>query len=202
MKPSSKSPGLRTHLPKAPHETTSTDRLGSVALLDRLLADTVFLSVQAQAIHWNYIGADFAVFHIHFEKRYRKLNQAADQVAERIRAVGALAPASLAEWIELSDLEEIPLSVFMPGEAGASEATEAETHNHRCLHFFRKAELQIVDYLRRTALPRAKELEDPVTEDLLTSRLADHEKSIWMVSSILGELVSEEFRAARKEAVA
>ncbi len=199
MKPSSKNPGLRTHLPKSPHESTSTDRLGSVALLDRLLADTVFLSVQAQAIHWNYTGAEFASFHAHFEKRYQKLSRAADRLAERIRAVGAFAPASLAEWIELSDLEEIPLTAFTPA---GTEGSEAAIHNHQCLRLFRKAELQIVDYLRRTALPRAKELEDPVTEDLFTSRLADHEKSIWMMSSILGELVGEEAVISRKESVA
>ena len=194
MKTSSKTLGHRSKPSEISGEFVPSNRLGSVALLDRLLADTVFLSIQAQAIHWNYSGPEFPGMHLFMEGRYKHLIKAVDKIAERIRAVGALAPAALSEWIELSDLEDIPLSAFE-----LSPASE-EPKNLEALRLFRKSELQIAEYLKRTALPRVKELEDPATEDLLIGRLSDHEKSIWMVSSILGELVPDVAKEGRPKA--
>ena len=194
MKTSSKTLGHRSRPSEISGEFVPSNRLGSVALLDRLLADTVFLSIQAQAIHWNYSGPEFPGMHLFMEGRYKHLIKAVDKIAERIRAVGALAPAALSEWIELSDLEDIPLSAFE-----LSPASE-EPKNLEALRLFRKSELQIAEYLKRTALPRVKELEDPATEDLLIGRLSDHEKSIWMVSSILGELVPDVAKEGRPKA--
>lgn len=194
MKTSSKALVHRSKSSDVGGELPASNRLGSVALLDRLLADTVFLSVQAQAIHWNCSGPEFPAMHLFMEARYKHLIKAIDKVAERIRAVGALAPAALSEWIELSDLEDIPLSAFELSPASALNK------NFETLRLYRKSEQQIVEYLRRTAIPRVKELEDPVTEDLLIGRLGDHEKSIWMVSSMLGELVADSEKEGRSKA--
>ncbi len=194
MKTSSKLPGQRSKTTEYGGEFVASNRLGSVALLDRLLADTVLLSVQAQAIHWNCSGPEFPGLHTFMESRYKHLIKAVDKVAERIRAIGALAPAALSEWIELSDLEEIPLSAFELSPATAGPRSED------ALRLLRKSELQIVHYLRHTAIPRVREIDDPATEDLFNNRLGDHEKSIWMVSSILGELAPEIEKEGRPKA--
>ena len=194
------SPTVRSKTEEREATYQDDPRLGGIAVLDRLLADTAILSFQALSMHWNYSGPEFLAYHTFFEKRYQRLVRAIDRVAERIRALGALAPAGFSEWMELSDLEDIPLAAFerMPAKPSINPPSETVS----AISLYLEAEELVRDYLMRTALPRIQELDDPVTQDILVSRLNDHEKTIWIINSLLGRPVirSEEYERKPREA--
>ena len=162
-------------------------RVGSIAILDRLLADYAVLSTQALSIHWNFQGPEFLSCHEFFEKRYQRLIYRMDEVAERLRALGALAPAGFSEWAELSDLEDIPLNFFERPEEFEKKGSRWESP----LSLYLSKEQQVRDSILRTGIPRAEEVDDAVTEDLLVSCLKEHEKTIWMLRSLLIQMPSQ-----------
>src|SRR5579871_6319221 len=74
--------------------------------LSCLLADTYFLYLKTQNFHWNVIGPHFYAYHKMFEEQYNQLADATDEIAERIRALDAPAPASFSEFLKLTSLED------------------------------------------------------------------------------------------------
>ncbi len=161
-----------------PQKTQTIPRIGSVAVLDRLLADYAILSFQALSMHWNLQGPEFISCHEFFEKRYQRLTRRMDDIAERIRALGAFAPAGFSEWMELSDLEDIPLSKF-ESMSGAQSSVQSPIESYI------QMEEQVRQSLIRTGLPRVEEVNDSVSEDLLVSCLKDHEKTLWILKALL-----------------
>lgn len=135
--------------------------------LENALADTYRLIFKTHAIHWNVEGPLFFSVHNLTEEQYENLFDAADELAERIRALGLLAPATLASIVANSVVqdEETPASA---GEMCEDLAADHERVAHR-LHALIKI---------------AGEHSDPVTEDLATERAAFHEKAAWMLRSI------------------
>ncbi|GFE49490.1 DNA starvation/stationary phase protection protein [Roseobacter cerasinus] len=135
--------------------------------LESALADTYRLLFKTHATHWNVEGPLFFSVHNLTEEQYENLFEAADVLAERIRALGQLAPATLSSIVANSVVqdEETPASA---GEMCEDLAADHERVAHR-LHALIKI---------------AGEHGDPVTEDLATERAAFHEKAAWMLRSI------------------
>ncbi|SCX15033.1 Dps family protein [Candidatus Aquiluna sp. UB-MaderosW2red] len=77
-----------------------------VSALSTVLSDTVVLKYKVQGAHWNVVGIDFHQFHAFFEEIYLEVDSAIDPIAEQIRTLGASAPFRLAEFSELSNIDQ------------------------------------------------------------------------------------------------
>jgi starvation-inducible DNA-binding protein len=138
--------------------------------LSRVLADTFTLYLKTHNFHWNVIGPMFPTLHLMFDEQYNELWLASDVIAERIRALGCIAPGSYREFSKLTYLRE-PEDLLSANEMIAQLLRDHET----CARTARWALL-----VARTAV-------DAPTEDLLTQRVMAHEKAVWMLKSILTE---------------
>ncbi|MDP3418815.1 Dps family protein [Falsiroseomonas sp.] len=138
--------------------------------LGGVLADTFRLYMKVHGFHWNVSGPRFRVLHQMFEEQYNELWQALDQIAERIRVLGQTAPGSLATMAALGTLPETE------GVPGARGMMQAALDGHLALAAGAKAALAV-----------AERAADPATADLLTQRIASHEKTAWMLRAMLSE---------------
>jgi starvation-inducible DNA-binding protein len=137
--------------------------------LSRLLADTYSLYLMSHNFHWNVTGPMFQTLHLMFEEHYNELWLATDLIAERIRALGEFAPGSYGKFSELATVK-IPNDV-----PKAEEMIKQLLHGH-----------EAVAKTARGAFPAAEKASDEATCDLLTQRLQIHEKTAWMLRSLLG----------------
>ena len=144
------------------------DRKEIVQGLSRLLADTYTLYLKTHNFHWNVTGPMFQTLHLMFETQYNELALAVDSIAERIRALGFPAPGTYTEFIELSSLKE------QPGVPAAEQMIRLLVDGHEAT--IRTA---------RSAFPMAERIDDRVTGDLLTQRMQVHEKTAWMLRSLV-----------------
>ena len=135
--------------------------------LSRFLASTYSVYLKTQNFHWNVTGANFISLHAFFEKQYEDLADATDSIAERIRALGAFAPGSLAEFAKLSKIKD---SV---GKKPAKKMIAELLADHLLL-----------EKLIKELLLLTKEDQDEGTQDLLIGRLRFHEKTIWILRSL------------------
>ena len=138
--------------------------------LSHVLADTFTLYLKTHNFHWNVIGPMFHTLHLMFEEQYNELWLAGDAIAERIRALGCVAPGSYREFAKLTYVRE-PDAVLSANEMIAELLSDHET----CARTARRA------------LSVARTPVDAPTEDLLTQRVMAHEKTAWMLRSILAE---------------
>lgn len=138
--------------------------------LIEVLADTYTLLFKTHVYHWNVVGPLFVPVHELTEAHYKNLFAAADEIAERIRSLGHPAPLSFGGLLSKAVVKE-------EDEAGlsAEEMVEELALDHE----------KMVKRLRQAAMD-ADEADDLVTADLLTERLAFHEKAIWMLRAIAG----------------
>ncbi|QBF29958.1 Dps family protein [Thalassococcus sp. S3] len=132
-----------------------------------VLADTYRLIFKTHAYHWNVEGPMFYSVHNLTEAQYEDMFAAADDLAERIRALGKLAPMKMAEIMQNSVIEDHD-SLPSAGDMCEDLAADHERIAHR-LHALIKL---------------SEEGEDPVTEDLATERSNFHEKAAWMLRAI------------------
>jgi starvation-inducible DNA-binding protein len=144
---------------------TATDE--AVRQLTVVLADTYNLAVKTHGAHWNAHGPDFFRLHSAFEKQYQALIAAADLLAERIRALDSVAPGSMRQLLALSSIGD-------PPAADGQLLVEALRDDHRML-----AENC------RAALAAAGEAGDDVTVEMMTTRIAEHDKAAWMLTATL-----------------
>ncbi|WP_342069841.1 Dps family protein [Yoonia algicola] len=135
-----------------------------------ILADTYMLTYKTHAYHWNVEGPLFYAIHNLTEGQYEDMFAAADELAERIRAVGQMAPMSLGKIRELSVIEDSEDNLSA-GEMCQTLADDHERLAHR-LHALIKI---------------AGEQNDPVTEDLATERSAFHEQAAWMLKAVIAK---------------
>ncbi|WP_148715294.1 Dps family protein [Chitinolyticbacter meiyuanensis] len=136
--------------------------------LSRLLADTYTLYLQTHNFHWNVTGPMFNSLHLMFEQQYNELALAVDAIAERIRALGFPAPGTYAEFVKLSSVKEVQ------GVPSANEMIRILVEGQ-----------EAVVRTARSLFPVADEVNDEATADLLTQRLQVHEKTAWMLRSLL-----------------
>lgn len=136
--------------------------------LSKLLADTYSLYLKTHSFHWNVTGPMFQTLHLMFETQYNELALAVDLVAERIRALGFPAPGTYSEFARLSSIRETS------GTPKAEEMIQLLVEGQEAI--VRTA---------RSVFPTAEKASDEATADLLTQRIQLHEKTAWMLRSLL-----------------
>jgi len=147
-----------------------SDRAKIVDGLSALLADSFTLYMMTHNSHWNVTGPQFNSLHLMFMGQYTEQWNALDIIAERIRALGHPAPGTFAEFAKLTSVKEV---------SGVPKATDMVRH--------------LVDAQETTArtarklFPVVEAANDQPTADLLTQRLEIHEKTAWMLRSLLEE---------------
>lgn len=142
-----------------------------VAKLAAILAESYTLYLQTQNFHWHVEGPDFQPLHSMFEEQYSELAEAIDEVAERIRALGAVAPGSFAEFGQLSGFE------IKTGVTSGPEMVAILLGHHR----------ELIKTLR-AGQQAAEQAGDQVSLDLLIKREAVHSKTAWMLAALLGKV--------------
>ena len=136
--------------------------------LSKVLADTYTLYLESHNFHWNVTGPMFQTLHLMFEQHYNELWMAVDLIAERIRALGFPAPGTYREFAALSSIKEpdgVPAALDMVRRLVEGHETVART--------------------AREAFKVAEAASDQPTCDLLTQRMQVHEKTAWMLRSLL-----------------
>jgi starvation-inducible DNA-binding protein len=136
--------------------------------LSRVLADSYSLYLKTHNYHWNVTGPMFQTLHLMFETHYTELATAVDLIAERIRALGEFAPGSYTAFRELSSVKEavgVPKATDMVKDLVDGHETVART--------------------ARAVFEAAEKGDDEATLDLLTQRIQLHEKTAWMLRSLL-----------------
>ena len=136
--------------------------------LSALLADSYTLYLMTHNFHWNVTGPDFNSLHLMFMGQYTEQWNAIDIIAERIRALGHPAPGTYKEFVKLASIKEVegvPNSNEMIRHLVAAQEATART--------------------ARKLFPVVDAANDQPTADLLTQRLEVHEKTAWMLRSLL-----------------
>jgi starvation-inducible DNA-binding protein len=136
--------------------------------LSHLLADTYTLYLKTHYFHWNVTGPMFNTLHLMFEAQYSELALAVDLVAERIRALGHVAPGTYSAYARLSSIQEsegLPRATDMIRELVAGQEALVRT--------------------ARSLFPVVERASDEASADLLTQRIQLHEKTAWMLRSLL-----------------
>lgn len=142
------------------HTTQMTEGLA------KLLADTYTLYLKTQNFHWNVTGPHFHSLHKMFEEEYVELAAAVDEIAERIRALGAVTPGSFADFLKLTSVKE------ETGTPIASDMVKKLLADHET----------VIAHLQ-SLMPVAQKLNDEATLDLLITRTEIHQKTAWMLRS-------------------
>ena len=136
--------------------------------LSRLLADTYGLYLKTHSFHWNVEGPMFNTLHLMFMEQYTELWNALDLIAERIRSLGYPAPGTYSQFARLSKIEDTE------GVPEAMEMVRLLVRGH-----------ETVARTAREVFGAADKGGDESTADLLTQRLQIHEKTAWMLRSLL-----------------
>ncbi|PKO25286.1 MAG: DNA starvation/stationary phase protection protein [Betaproteobacteria bacterium HGW-Betaproteobacteria-8] len=136
--------------------------------LSHLLADTYTLYLKTHYFHWNVTGPMFNTLHLMFETQYNELALAVDAIAERIRSLDFYAPGTYREFAKLASIpesESVPKAHDMIKELVAGHEAVCRT--------------------ARSVFPAVEKAADEASADLLTQRLQVHEKTAWMLRSLL-----------------
>ncbi len=136
--------------------------------LGKLLADTYTLYLKTHNYHWNVTGPMFQTLHLMFETHYNELALAVDLIAERMRALDVYAPGTYAAYSKLATIKE------EEGVPTAKDMIRNLVRGH-----------EAVVKTARSIYPHAEKGNDEATLDLLTQRIQIHEKTAWMLRSLL-----------------
>ena len=154
--------------PKIDIGMSESERGKIAAGLSGLLADSYTLYLMTHNYHWNVTGPMFNTLHLMFMEQYTEQWNALDLIAERIRALGYPAPGTYKEFSKLASIKEIegvPKALDMVRHLVAAQEATART--------------------ARRLFPLLEKANDQPTADLLTQRLEVHEKTAWMLRSLL-----------------
>jgi len=149
---------------------SDADRAKIAQGLSRLLADSYTLYLMTHNFHWNVTGPMFNTLHLMFMGQYTEQWNALDIIAERIRALGHPAPGTYKEFVKLASIKEpegVPKATEMIKLLVAAQEATART--------------------ARELFPLVDKANDQPTADVLTQRLDVHEKTAWMLRSLLEE---------------
>lgn len=139
-----------------------------IQALRQVVADSYAVIGQTHICHWNVRGPSFFSLHTAFEEQYTELFLAVDDIAERVRAIGALAPGGLANLAKMAAIEEIK-----------EDATAQEMVHH----MIEANEKLLADL--KVARDHAAKAGDSESEDLMIARIQVHQKTVWMLRSYL-----------------
>lgn len=135
--------------------------------LKHVLADSYTLYLKTQNYHWNVTGPNFQSLHLMFEGQYTDLAAANDEIAERIRALGEVAPGSYQAFAKLASIKE---------------ADDTPPAANDMVKHLADDQTTIIGTLK-TALEAAQKAGDEVTVGMMADRLTVHEKNRWMLQS-------------------
>lgn len=141
-------------------------RQATISALNNVLAESYCLYLKTQNYHWNVEGPRFYALHKMFEAQYSDLAAAIDEIAERIRALGAKAPGTFNAFSTASSIQD--------GDAHANEEA--------MLSDLIKDNNTLVKTLTN-AVKAAQSDNDEATADLMIERIQAHEKVAWMLKS-------------------
>jgi starvation-inducible DNA-binding protein len=144
------------------------DKKSLIKTLETALAETYALYLKTQTYHWNVKGPHFYSYHLAFEAQYKDLSEAVDTLAERLRGLGELVPASFALFEKLSSIK----TDILPKDA--KSMIEDLIHGHEAL----------VKTFHRV-IEASSGAGDVVSEDLAVQRITFHEKTLWMLGASL-----------------
>ncbi len=146
------------------------DRNQIAGELSKVLADTYTVYMKTHAFHWNVTGPMFRSLHEMFEEQYTELWKATDVIAERIRAIGAMAPGSFSQFTQLSSISE------ESGVPSAQDMIKQLVEGH-----------EAASKTAQRALKVAEDADDEVTVDMLVERMDAHQEAAWMLRSMLAD---------------
>ncbi len=149
---------------------TDDQRVGVCEILNGRLADEYVLYTKTRKYHWNVTGLEFSQLHAFFETQYDILEEAIDEIAERVRQLGFMAIGTLDEFKTLSKIKEKP-----GHNPGAVEMIRDLLHDHET----------VITQLRQDIDTTADKYHDMGTSDFLTAQLETHEKMAWMLRAHL-----------------
>lgn len=156
--------------PKETQPDTGLDRADTKAIAEALsdaLADSFSLYLKTLGVHWNIVGPSFYGMHKLTEAQYEDLALAVDALAERIRALGHIAPAAFGDYAERSVVES---KTTLSSAEGMLKALIADN--------------EAVARRLREAVAVADEAQDVFTADMLTARVGKHEQNVWMLKAV------------------
>lgn len=136
--------------------------------LSKLLADSYTLYLKTHNFHWNVTGPMFRTLHLMFEEQYTELSTAVDEIAERIRSLGFPAPGTYSDFAKLTSIKETT------GVPDAQEMIRLLVEGQ-----------ETVARTARSIFPAVEKASDEPSADLLTQRMQVHEKTAWMLRSLL-----------------
>lgn len=145
------------------------DRVELCASLTKVLADTYALYLKTHGYHWNVRGANFSELHALFMGQYTEMWQALDEVAERIRALGEFAPQGYSAFANLTGIKD----------------GDPEKDSTGMLRELLEDHETVIAGLRN-GIVVSEDARDATSVDLMTQRLAAHEKHAWMLRATLG----------------
>lgn len=140
----------------------------AVSILHSVLSDTLFLASKNKMFHWNVIGPHFIELHKFFEEQYQSLSEAADEIAERIRALDHFVEHTVNH--PLSKLEALQSGKALSEKEMLQDLLSEHT--------------KIIESLKKS-IEQLNEKNHFATADLLTDRLYQHEKTVWILKSLL-----------------
>ena len=149
---------------------SASERAAIAKGLSALLADSYTLYLMTHNFHWNVTGPMFNTLHLMFMEQYTEQWNALDLIAERIRALGHPAPGTYKEFADLASIKEA---------AGVPKAADM-------IRLLVVAQEGTARTARQLLSPVSRANDQP-TCDLLTQRLQVHEKTAWMLRSLLEE---------------
>jgi starvation-inducible DNA-binding protein len=161
MKASKSAPHIDIGIPEEKREKIAQG-------LSRLLADSFTLYLMTHNFHWNVTGPMFNALHVMFMEQYTEQWTALDEIAERVRALGFAAPGTFKEFAKLASIKEVD---------GVPKAMDTVRHL--------VAAQEATARTAREVFPLTEDANDQPTADLLTQRLNVHEKTAWMLRSLL-----------------
>lgn len=140
-------------------------------MLSDFLADTYALYLKTQNFHWNIVGPDFYALHVLFEKHYEDMAEAVDEIAERIRALGAYAEGTFSQFKKRTSIKEEPKPLK------SEDMLKKLIKDH-----------ELISQHGRQLIAESQQFHDEITADLVIKRLGFHEKAAWMLRSHLEKI--------------
>ena len=148
----------------------SSDRQVSINLLNKALADHYVLLVQTLNYHWNLVGPEFHDYHKLFDDQYTRLFEMTDTIAERVRALGGIAVGSMTGFVKTAGIKEDLGDIPAPRDMIKNLLDQYEA---------------VIKTLRAGVNETAKDNRDTGTSNFLTDLMEKHEKTAWMLRSLL-----------------
>ena len=140
--------------------------------LSILLADEFVLYTKTRNAHWNVEGIDFHDKHLFFEGQYQQLDEIADSIAERIRALGHYAPGTLSDFLKLTHL---------------SEKADQQNNSKGFIKELLEDHESLIVFIRKNITDFDDKYKDAGSSDFITGLLKEHEKMAWMLRASLNK---------------